>query len=274
MPYLSEMDPATGFIASDKARETGGELRERYQSARPFPHIVIEDFLPDEIIARCIDEFGACDRDGSRLYDRDQERYKREINPDRMSAAVRGLFYSFNARPFIGILENITGIKGLIPDPYFAGGGFHEIGQGGHLSVHTDFNHHKPMNLERRINVLIYLNRDWSDAFGGQLELWDEAMTRCEVSVVPQANRCVIFNTTTSSNHGNPQPIAHPAGVTRKSIALYYYTATWSDAQRAHTTQFKPRPGSADKTDWAVKRQELINDLMPPILRRALRRKR
>ena len=140
-----------------------------------------------------------------------------------MTNPVRRLFYSFNSKPFIRVLENITNINGLIPDPYFLGAGFHEIGQGGHLSVHVDFNHHKVMNLERRINVLIYLNKDWDKTCGGQLELWNKDVSKSVKSVVPAFNRCVIFNTTDWSYHGNPEPVKHPAGVTRKSIALYYY---------------------------------------------------
>ena len=273
MAYLAEMDGATGLIASDAARDKGVEFRERYQAAKPFPHIVIDDFLPAEIIDLCLAEFGSGELETAVAYDRAQERFKRQINPDTMGADARRLFYSFNSRPFIRLVENITGIQGLIPDPLFAGGGFHEIGQGGHLSMHTDFNHHKPLDLERRVNVLVYLNRDWKEEFGGQLELWDETMTKCEVSVVPVAGRCVIFNTTSSSNHGNPQPVNHPDGVTRKSIALYYYTATWSEEKRSHTTQFKQRPDSSDKFDWLVWRRELAFDLMPPILLRALRRR-
>jgi hypothetical protein len=274
MPFLAEMDPRTGFIAAGGLAGKGADLRTGYQAAKPFPHIVIDDFLPDDLIDLCVQEFPGHALEDSVRYDRDQERYKRQINPEAMSPPVRGLFYAFNSRPFIGVVENITGIKGLIPDPYFAGGGFHEIGQGGHLSVHTDFNHHKPMNLERRVNVLIYLNRDWRGEFGGQLELWSEDMARCEVSVAPLANRCVMFNTTSTSNHGNPQPVNHPAGITRKSIALYYYTATWTGDEREHTTQFKARPQSVDRFDWAVWRRELATDLTPPILMRALRRGR
>ncbi len=128
----------------------------------------------------------------------------------------------------------------------------------------------KPLNLERRVNVLIYLNKNWSIfEYGGQLELWDTAMTGSRVSVVPEANRCVIFNTRSDTYHGNPNPIAHPAGTTRKSIALYYYTATWTGESRSHITQFKARPDSKDKVDWAVKRLELMEDFLPPIVLRA-----
>lgn len=271
MTFLSDMDPATGLIRGS-ARQVGRELAEAYQSASPFPHTVIEDFLPEAVLDSCLRNFPTGLGGSAIMFDRDQERYKAQFNPDEMEDVTRGLFYSFNSKPFIQVLENITGIKGLIPDPYFLGAGFHEIGQGGHLSVHTDFNHHKPMNLERRINVLIYLNKNWSDDYGGQLEFWNHDMTRREASILPNFNRCVIFNTTDESFHGNPNPIAHPDRVTRKSIALYYYTSTWSAAQREHTTQFKVRKGTSDKPDVSVKARELIADLTPPMLARALRR--
>jgi hypothetical protein len=273
-PYLHEMDPATGFVPAGLDRKKGTELNAEYVSAKPFPHICIEDFLPPDVLDRCLAEFPSNLRSAENTFDRDQERYKSQFNPDEMSPWLRGLFYGFNSRPFIQLLQNITGIKGLIPDPYFLGAGFHEIQTGGHLSVHADFNHHKPMDLERRINVLIYLNKDWPESYGGSLELWNDGMTSCARKLAPEFNRCVIFNTTSESWHGNPDPVNHPQGVSRKSIALYYYTATWDAAKRDHTTQFKVRPGTPDKTDWKVARTELIADLLPPRLYRALKRRR
>lgn len=272
MTFLVEMDPTTGLIEADRVREKGKDLNATYDAGYPFPHIMIDDFMPRPLIDKCIAEIEAGQRD-TRSYDRAQERFKSEFKPDEMSQDTRNLFYTFNSRPFIRILENITGIRGLIPDPYFLGAGFHEIKTGGHLSIHADFNHHKLMNVERRINVLIYLNDDWSDEFGGQLELWEDDMSKSVKSFVPVANRCVIFNTTSDSNHGNPNPVNHPDGRSRKSIALYYYTSTWGDEKRSHTTQFRPRHGTVDKPDWTVRRRELINDLMPPMLRRALTKK-
>lgn len=275
MTYLTEMDAETGQLDAKAMREKGRELHDAYQAAHPFPHIMIDDFLPRPVIDRCIAEFGRSQAEAGPAYDRSQERLKREIKPDFMSEDVRNLFYGFNSRPFVGLVENITGIRGLIPDPYYLGGGFHEIQNGGHLSVHADFNHHKMMNLERRVNLLIYLNDDWRDDYGGQLELWNGDMTQCVHSFVPLANRCVLFNTTLGSNHGNPQVVNNPHGVTRKSIALYYYTATWTDEKRSRTTQFRPRANSGDKTDWEVKRAELLEDLVPPVvLRNAARVRR
>jgi hypothetical protein len=274
MPYLSEMDSSTGLVPATLDRKKGLELHESYENAHPFPHIVIDDFLPPAVLQRCLKDFPKTAGAEGSQFDRDQERFKTQYNPDEMTTWTRNLFYTFNSRPFIQLLQNITGIKGLIPDPYFLGAGFHEIGQGGHLSVHADFNHHKPMDLERRINVLIYLNKDWKAEYGGSLELWNDGMRERIQKVTPEFNRCVIFNTTSESWHGNPDPVDHPKRITRKSIALYYYTSTWSAAKRDHTTQFKVRPGSTDKKDWKVAAREAVADLMPPILYRSLRRGR
>lgn len=268
MSFFSEIDASTGLI-QDVLKTKGLDLQGTYLTGIPFPHIAIDDFLPVAVLDKCLAEFPESTQAVS-SYNRDQEKNKRSYNPDGLTSFSRHLFHTFNSRPFIQVLENICGIKGLIPDPYFLGGGFHEISQGGHLSVHADFNHHIPLNLERRINVLIYLNRGWREEYGGMLELWDAPMQHLVRSFVPTFNRCVIFNTTADSNHGNPQPVVHPNNLPRRSIALYYYTATWDASKRTHTTQFKMRPGSTDRADRAVRAREFLSDFLPPILYRNL----
>lgn len=271
MTFLSEMDEATGLLDGSKVMDKGLDLRASYNAADPFPHIVIDNFLPDAILDRCQAEFPVDARVVADSYDRNQERLKRSFMPDRLQPFSRHLFYAFNSRPFIQVVENICGIAGLIPDPYFKGGGYHEISQGGHLSVHADFNYHPLLNLERRINVLIYLNKGWKEEYGSQLELWENDMSTCVKSVVPVFNRCVIFNTTSNSNHGNPQPVDHPDGAARRSIALYYYTPTWDETKRKHTTQFRVRPGNTtDAVDFKAKSIDALTDFIPPVLYRRL----
>jgi hypothetical protein len=226
------------------------------------------------VIDVCLEHFPSKPDPDSRQFDRDQERLKTSYNPDYLHPRIRTLFYAFNSRPFIRVVENICGIEKLIPDPYFLGGGFHEIATGGHLSMHADFNHHRLMDVERRVNLLIYLNRDWKEEYGGQLELWRTDMSECVHSIVPIANRCAIFTTTQESMHGNPQPIAHPAGRSRRSIALYYYTATWDESRTGKTTQFRTRPGTEDRVDWAVKADEWIRRLAPEGVAKRLTRLR
>ena len=251
----------------------GGQFNQRYVAADPFPHIVFDNFIDEAILDRCLEEFPQLS--GSEVgYHRTQENLKFEFKPERLSPALRSLFYSFNSMPFLGFLEGLTGIKGLIPDPYFVGGGFHLVADGGHLNIHADFNRHALLGLERRINVLIYLNRDWREEYGGSLELWDVAMRSARQRIVPIFNRCVIFNTSSNSYHGNPEPVRHPEHAPRRSIALYYYTASWDGLRREHTTQFRPRPNSVDPSDFAVGLQEFFADITPPLLMRAFRKVR
>jgi 2OG-Fe(II) oxygenase superfamily len=249
----------------------GGQYRDQYNSATPFPHIVLPDFLDEDILDLCLREFPSPSH-SSAGYNRKQENLKFEFNPETLAGPLRSLFYSFNSMPFIGFMENLTGIKGLIPDPYFAGAGLHQVSKGGHLGIHTDFNFHPEMGLERRINVLIYLNKDWREEYGGCFEIWDRDMSHCCRRIVPAFNTCVVFNTSSISFHGNPVPVNHPDGTPRRAIALYYYTATWDKTRRARTTQFKVRPESSDEFDLRVRVNEVVEDVMPPVALRALRR--
>src|SRR5277367_745118 len=249
----------------------GARYREQYNSATPFPHIVLPDFLDEEILELCLRDFPSTTK-SSASFKRPQENLKFEFSPEILSPPLRSLFYSFNSIPFVSFIENVTGIKGLIPDPYFAGAGFHQVNQGGHLDIHTDFNFHSAMGLERRINVLIYLNKDWREDYGGCFEIWDQKMSRCYRRVVPAFNTCVVFNTSAISFHGNPVSVNHPDRKPRRSIALYYYTATWDKTRRVHSTQFKARPASSEESGLRVRLNEVVEDVMPPVALRALRK--
>jgi hypothetical protein len=268
-PVLATTDLHFGFF-DPQAATVGRQFRERYSSAQPFPHIIIDDFIDDEILDLCLREFPARSSSGA-SYDRAQEQGKVEFKPETLAAPLRSLFYSFNSAPFLMFLENLTGIGGLIPDPLFLGAGLHEVANRGHLDIHADFNHHAALNLERRINVLIYLNREWREEYGGCFELWDSSMQSCVRRVVPLFNRCVIFNTSLTSFHGHPQPVNHPAGVPRRAIALYYYTATWDGSATARNTRFRVRPDSNDHFDLPLRAKELVEDVFPPITLRAFK---
>ncbi len=139
--------------------------------------------------------------------------------------SLNGFLNFLNSFRFINFIQNITGIEeSLIADPYFLGGGIHEIKKGGFLKIHADFNFHPKLKLSRRINMLIYLNKEWKEDYGGHLELWDRKMENCKVKILPKFNRMVIFNTTYFSYHGHPDPLNCPEEKSRKSLALYYYS--------------------------------------------------
>ena len=152
----------------------------------------------------------------------------------------------FNSSTFVDFLERLTGITGIIPDPHFRGGGLHQILPGGFLKVHADFNKQQRLNLDRRLNVLLYLNKDWPESYGGHFELWNHEMTQCEKRALPLFNRLVVFSTTDFSYHGHPDPLTCPAGRSRKSLALYYYTNGRPPEEAEpefHSTLFQQRLG-------------------------------
>src|SRR5690242_7197559 len=161
-----------GYLAldADECREAGRSLADKYQNASPFPHIVMDDFLDPEVLRGVLADFASSD--DKEFFDRDQERFKFQYQPNESSSGlVRNLFAELNSQAFLGFLEELTGFKGLISDPYFDGGGLHETKRGGHLGVHADFNTHQRLNVERKLNLLVYLNENWEDDYGGQLEL-------------------------------------------------------------------------------------------------------
>ena len=208
-------------------------------------------------------------------FDRDQERLKFQFQPDETeSGLTRNLFAELNSRAFIGFLEELTGTSGLISDPHFEGGGLHETKRGGHLGIHADFNIHGALKLERKLNLLVYLNEDWQSEFGGQLELWDRTMKECVVKVEPVFGRAVIFNTALDSFHGHPDPLNCPPERSRRSLATYYYSAPaeGTAALPKRTTNFRARPGSGDKSDWEIRRHHFVNDWIPPKLQRLAHR--
>ena len=275
MAAMLLMNRVGSYLSLDlqECREAGRALADRYRGAFPFPHIVIDDFLDREVLRNVPNQFPSSeDKD---FFDRDQERLKFQYHPYEVSSGlIRNLFAELNSQAFLGFLEEMTGIRGLLPDPYFEGGGLHETKRGGHLGIHADFNVHGKLNVERRLNLLIYLNEDWKEEYGGQLELWDQNMKECAVRVEPIFGRAVIFNTTLDSFHGHPEPLNCPPNRTRRSIATYYYSApeTGVAALPRRTTNFQPRPGSADKSDWEVRRYHFVNDWVPPKLQRLAHR--
>jgi hypothetical protein len=193
---------------------------------------------------------------------------------------TRFLLYQFNSSIFIDFLEKLTGIGGLLPDPHLWGGGLHQIERGGFLKIHADFTRHPVLPLDRRLNVLLYLNEGWQDSYGGHLELWDEQMTRCEARILPAFNRCVIFSTTAFSFHGHPDPVACPPGQTRKSLALYYFSNGRPEEERLieHGTLFVHRPGEVYRAPrpgvptHAQVVKSIVKRFVPPILVDAVKR--
>jgi len=222
-------------------RHDARALRDRYASADPFPHIMVDGLFDDADLDAVLREFPSPDAMQWTRFDNPLEKKLGYFYASStISKTVRDFLEAMNGFEMLLWLEALTGIEGLIPDPYFGGGGLHQIEPGGFLKVHADFNVHPKLKLDRRLNMLIYLNKEWQEEYGGHLELWDRDGKTCRKKILPTFNRTVVFSTTDTSFHGHPHPLTSPPGITRKSVSLYYYTAGRPADERsvAHDTLF------------------------------------
>ena len=210
------------------------QLSTQYHKAKPFPHIVIDKFLPETILDSVLDEFN---KNKNWWYDKVKWTEPYQVNkfywPYDIETAnnmpndlptISALVNYLNSPVMLKYLEELTGIDNLISDELLMGGGLHKITSGGKLAIHKDYNVHPVKKIYRRLNLLIYLNKDWKQEWEGNLELWDKDHTKLEVSVEPLFNRAVIFTISEDSLHGHPVPLNTPENLSRNSIALYYFT--------------------------------------------------
>ena len=216
------LNPNTGIFNTDHSK---------YINEKPFPHIVIDNFLNDDIIKETMKfskslKLENCNN--SRLPPNKTTQYKYAYDdiknfPDE----IKELFVFLNSGEFIQEIEKMTGIYGLVVgNNSLQGAGFHKITNNGFLNLHTDFNNYddKIGSLDRRVNLLIYLNPEWKDVYKGHLWLCNKENKKIEKKILPILNRCVIFSTTNKAIHGHPEKLNVPEGITRDSIAIYYYT--------------------------------------------------
>ena len=247
-----------------------------YVNAKPFPHVVFDDFFDPELLDLVLAEFPKPGAIRWQRFDNQHEIKLASASEASFGPATRLLLYHLNSATFLEFLSSVTGIKNLIPDPGFAGGGLHQIVPGGKLGIHVDFNKHQDYGLDRRLNLLLYLNKDWREEYGGHLELWDRDMTQCAARVLPVFNRVMVFGTTDFTYHGHPDPLRCPDHMTRKSLALYYFSngRPAEEITGEHSTVFQPRTTQEFAPTIAQRFRNLARDFVPPIVTRQFRKGR
>lgn len=223
------------------------ELRGTYMNAWPFPHIVLKDVFDIKEMREIVEDFPKKDDKHDVEYRGEHEH--KDVTHDRLklSARANAFIDRLNSKEFCAWLNELTGIEeSLIPDHKLFGGGFHSSPRGGFLKLHADFNKHYETGFDRRVNLLLYLNEDWKEEYGGHVELWPEELEGDYVSVLPEMGTIVIFSTTDYSYHGHPDPNKCPEGVDRKSLAMYYYSNGRPSNEidgKPHNSLWKPRKG-------------------------------
>lgn len=208
-------------------------LSKEFQSAEPFNHIYIDNFFNERLLNGVLNDLENSDFDkwDKRDHKSVQVKWRSDWKSDSEIPDITfDLIQYLNSGDFLRFLSKLTGIQGLIPDPYLTGGGLNQINPGGLLEVHADGNWHDLMGVHRRLNVIVYLNKNWQDSYNGGLELWsktsDNQPLDCVKTIMPLFNRLCVFRTDDFSFHGHPKPLSCPEGMSRKSLILYYYTNT------------------------------------------------
>jgi hypothetical protein len=261
--------------------ELGNQKRAEYVNAAPFPNIYFDNFFNEDALNKVLAEFPEIGKATDDIkFNTPNENKLATKGEHRLGEATKAFVHFLNSQPFLEFLQNISGIEQtLIPDPYLEGGGFHEIKPGGYLKMHVDFHKHKHMVLDRRLNVLIYLNKDWKPEYGGDFELWERDMSKSVVKIAPLFNRMAIFSTTGYSWHGHPDPLTCPPDRSRRSLALYYYSngrpaEEVAGADGAKTiTSFTMRKGQ-DSSKVAVFNtyKKILRNWVPPIILKTVKK--
>ena len=226
-----------------------------YKNAIPFPSIVFENFFDESFLDEIAEDFPDLSKlDSSQKYMNKNEIKFANNDFDSFPISIKKLIEFLNSDYFLNFLQKLTSIKEkLIIDPELNGGGLNKKKKGGVLKIHTDFNKHPRKDLDRRLNVLIYLNKNWNFEYGGDLELWDKDLKECKKKVSPNFNKIVVFSTNDYSYHGHPEPVNCPVGKSRKSLALYYFSkgrplSELDNTKIKNKTYFEDRFGFKNET--------------------------
>jgi hypothetical protein len=225
------------------------ELGTQFLSARPYEHIVIDNFCDTAALERLLVAMPD-PADGKINLSRDymfaKNKYEKSAIKE-LSPEFTALYEDLMSDRFQAFLRKVTGQQVFV-DPDFHGGGVHQGGEGSYLDMHVDFNSH-PLHRDwfRNLNILIYLNKDWQADYKGQLKLRHKDDPDSTKLVEPLMNRCVIMFTRDYTVHGY-DAINFPANTYRRSIAAYAYSMMEEESHQDHrTTVWFPEQGSATK---------------------------
>jgi hypothetical protein len=236
-----------------KLRQDSELLQKQYVSGQPYPHLVIDDLFDADILDRIVAEFPKAGNRDWLVWDTDYETKATSRGIAGLPIFTQIVSLWLNSSEFIDEMKRITGIEDLVPDPLFFGAGLHEMRRDGWLEVHADYTKHPVMPLTRRINLLIYLNRDWDTDWGGGLELWDNPNPKQKVSYPCTFNRTIIFPTTSDTLHGVPHRLSCPPDRSRQLLSIYYWSPVASSVQTGEPLTW------ASQRNWLMRTKKKIN---------------
>jgi hypothetical protein len=246
------------------------QLRASYRNTAPFPHVVIDNLFAPDILDPLLTEMAALQENQWLLVEAlPHERLRRMRSAVDLGPAGSQMVSLVHSAAFLYLLSEITGVWQLLPDPYLQGAGYATMRPGDFFQVHSDRNVAYDTGLSRRLAMIVFLNKAWDPGYNGELELWNDAATRCEVSVEPFFNRTILFEVADPNYHGVPDPIACPEGQSRQSFIVYYHTVGTDEksVRTPRTSTFAPSFYREDPRFRSFARQ-----VTPPVLLKAAKK--
>lgn len=255
---MRAMETALQLVDMTRLTADLDRVTEDYRTGAPFPHVVLDDVLHRPAFDAAVAEFPGIDDEFWKGYVHVNETKFSNTQTDTWASSLQAVAQEFCSPEFVSYLEKLTGIDHLIPDYTMDGGGLHMTKRGGHLNIHADFStHHTHETWARRVNILLYLNDEWHDDWGGKLELWDKDMTACQGRVTPAGNRMLVFTTSDDSFHGHPDGLTCPPDMARRSLAMYYFTEEAAPVRKSTNYQARPEESRSRKAAIAADRMVL-----------------
>ena len=229
-----------GIINPEYSNPANAEaLYNKFENAQPYRHLVLDNFLTEEIANDLYENFPAIDKLNVKRKSINEDKSE-DYHFERWHPSFSKVREAISSPEWYAQMERLTGVKGLHTTRDSLGSGVHQGKNGSYVDIHLDINMNPKTGLWRRVNLLIYLNKHWKPGYGGDLELWNKEMTECVDMVAPSFNRAVMFYTDDNSPHGYKK-INVPEGESRKSFYTYYYTQP-EDGVTYRDSMFIPRP--------------------------------
>jgi Rps23 Pro-64 3,4-dihydroxylase Tpa1-like proline 4-hydroxylase len=214
-------------------------LNAAYENGEPCKHIVIENFFRQEVAEQLYDNFPKLETLNVKRKSLNEKKSE-DYHFERFHPVFQDVKDAITGEAFCEAMGKMTSLEGLFVTTDNTGAGVHQGGDGSYVDIHIDYNMSTKFNAWRRLNLLVYLNKDWKDEYGGALELWDKDMQACEKMILPNFNRAVVFYTDKNAPHGY-RKMSLPEGITRKSFYCYYYTNV-AEGVEYYDSTFVARP--------------------------------
>ena len=246
-------------------------LRASYLSAKPFPHLVMDDLFPAAMLDALLPEIDGMQKDQWKNVEQDpRERTLRMQSAVEIGEAGERFLNVVHSAAFLHLLSEVTGVGNLLPDPYLQGGGYAVMRRGDYFNVHSDRSVAYDTGLTRRLAMIVFLNKNWLPGYHGRLELWNPDATKCEVFIDPLFNKTALFEVAFPNYHGVPIPLECPVNRSRQSFILYYHTVgiAGKGDVKPHTSIFARRKHGTNRLTI----RSMLREVTPPILTRALRK--